>query len=162
MTQTNPFPNTCTRCTKGKQVRKNTLLTLVVAFACHGPAAHDARCDVAGEAFARGQAEMAASEFDAALGSFAAAVAAEPGRDEYRVRFEHVRKAMALRKQLDAEQDVARWTGIARALHMFYHQEKDGHCATCPLQERVEDMAEKTKATDCDDCKSDCNNAPKQ
>ena len=28
------------------------------------------------------------------------------------------------------------------------HDHKDGHCATCPLQERVEDMVEKPKPSD--------------
>jgi len=103
---------------------KRTLLVLAIGIACHGLGCSEARCESAAEIFARGQSQVAAGNLDDGLKTLAAAVAADPINEEYTARFERLRKAVALRKQLDTEEDAAQWTQIARALHLFYHREK--------------------------------------
>ncbi|MDZ7617833.1 MAG: hypothetical protein U1E05_12570, partial [Patescibacteria group bacterium] len=105
-------------------MKKNMVLALVGAVAWWGLAAGTLLADSADAIFARGQTQLAAGQFSAALESFAAAATANPNSEEYAARFEKVRKVVALRGQLETEQDASRWTAIARALHMFYHQEK--------------------------------------
>ena len=67
---------------------------------------------------------VASGKLQQGLKSLAAAVAAEPGNEAYQTRFELVRKVCSLQQQLNSEEDAARWTQTARALHIFYHREK--------------------------------------
>jgi tetratricopeptide (TPR) repeat protein len=74
----------------------------------------------AADAFAKGQALETQGEFEQALQAYADAARADRQNPEYYQHYAMVRRVIALRQQLDAETDPARWEYIARGLHNYY------------------------------------------
>jgi Flp pilus assembly protein TadD len=72
------------------------------------------------EAFAGGKALLAKADFQGALQAFAKAARGDRQNQEYLQHYAMVRQVIALRKQLETEQDAGRWEYVARALHAFY------------------------------------------
>ena len=95
-----------------------SLILVMTAAASLLPAA--ARADSAQQAFVAGKALMAKADFDGALRSFATAARADRDNRAYLQQYAIVRRIIALRGELDAQQDASRWEYIARGLHAFY------------------------------------------
>jgi len=72
------------------------------------------------QAFNSGETLLAQADFQGALGAFGRAARADRGNREYLQHYAVVRRVVMLRRQLDAEEDDARWEYIARGLHAFY------------------------------------------
>ena len=104
-------------------MKTNFLLTLAATLV-GSVFATEVRAEPAAAVYARAQQQWRAGELEAAIASYAEAAEAEPANAEYRARFAHVQKATTLTQRLETEQNAARWVGIARALHTFYHQER--------------------------------------
>jgi tetratricopeptide (TPR) repeat protein len=82
-----------------------------------------ARAESAQDAAARGQTLLARGDFNGALAAYASAVKADRENRDYVQRHAMIRRVIQLRKQLDAEQDAARWEYLARGLHAYYINE---------------------------------------
>lgn len=80
----------------------------------------DAAAATAPEAFAKGQALEANGEFQQAMQAYAEAARADQQNPQYYQHYAMVRRVIALRQRLDAENDPARWEYIARGLHNYY------------------------------------------
>jgi tetratricopeptide (TPR) repeat protein len=84
----------------------------------------EARGETAAESFQRGETLLAKGDFPTALESFATAARGDLDNREYLQHYAMVRRVVALRSQLAAEQDPNRWEQMARALRAFYHSER--------------------------------------
>jgi hypothetical protein len=82
-----------------------------------------AQADSAQQSFSTGKQLLAKADFPGALRAFATAARKDQGNQEYLQSYAMVRRVIAMRTQLEAEQDAARWEYIARGLHSFYVSE---------------------------------------
>lgn len=99
------------------------LLAVVLALACGGAA----RAETPREAASRAEALLTKGDFDGALAAYAAAARADRANQDYVQKYALVRRVIQLRKQLETEQDAARWEYLARGLYNFY---VNGHIYT--------------------------------
>jgi predicted Zn-dependent protease len=75
----------------------------------------------ASKAYAEAKRLLAKADFDAARAALRFAAVTDPDNRQYRDEYAMLRQVLRTREQINREIDHAKWLGMARSLHTYYH-----------------------------------------